>query len=374
MKIDKKEYLEIEIMEVKQPLGTFYIGKAIANEVVKICSVDKRRKLISDELDEYIGIQRELNQSRKREIETFVETEDASFPNSIILSVREGKFELDKAKKLIRIEKSQDSCNILDGQHRLSGFPSEKGKSFELILTLFVELDLEYQSYLFSIINTRSTRINPSLAQDLYAFSKIETPERLAHRIARLFNKTDGNPWFNKIKILGSSEGNQEAIISQSTFCKGITELISSRKDTYEIRNILKKNENKRAGLSSLEIKKVLWQKYLNQEDKYIYDLLKNFFLSAEETFKSDWGNQKSIITKTAGYTALMNILKLILTKEGIPKDPSKEYFDKFFDKVKKSKIVKPLTTTNYKPGQGGERDLYKDIKLAMGFVEPKDL
>ena len=47
---------------------------------------------------------------------------------------------------------------------------------------------------------------NPSLAQDLYSFSKIDSPEKLAHRMARLFNKSESNPWYRKIKILYRSE------------------------------------------------------------------------------------------------------------------------------------------------------------------------
>lgn len=366
---ENKKYIEIPVMEITQPLGKFFIGKAFANDVVEICKADKRRKQVLDELDNYIGIQRELNESRKKEIGIFVETSDASFPNSIILSVKEGKYEFDRKRNLIRIEKDIESCNVLDGQHRLSGFPSKNGETFELILTLFTELDLEYQSYLFSIINTRSTRINPSLAQDLYAFSRMDTPEKLAHNIARLFNKSEGNPWEKRIKILGVSEGNKNAILSQSTFCKAVVELISRRQDSLKIRDILKKTDNNRKELlKEFNFKRPLWEKYVNKEDKYIYELIKNFFLSAAETFKDDWGSQDSVISKTAGYTALMNILKLILTKKGLPKDPSKEYFDKYFIKVKPNLNIKPVNSNEYKPGQGGERDLYKDIKSAMEF------
>lgn len=372
-KMEKKknkesDWLEIPVMKITQPLGYFYIGKASANEVVKICSVDNRRKVISDELDEYIGIQRELNKSKKKEIETFVKTTDASFPNSIILSAREGFFKFDKTKGILKIKKDQSACNILDGQHRLAGFPMKEGDKFELILAIFTYLDLEYQSYLFSIINTKSTRINPSLAIDLYEFSKADTPERVAHRIARMFNKTKGNPWYRKLKILGKSEedDNGYAVLSQSTFTKYIIDLISRKEDTYQIRDILKKNNNKRKELYILDKHgKILWEKYVNEEDKYIYDLIKFFFISAKEAFSEDW--DKTILTKTAGYGALMRVLKKLLQEKKLPEQPTKKYFDTYFSKVNVESL-KPFAISKYKPGGEGEADLYKFICEDMGL------
>lgn len=360
-------WIEIPVLELEQPIGKFYIGKALANDVIKICSADKRRKLVNDDLDEYLGIQRELNETRKKEIEKFVLTTDASFPSSIILAVKENAYEYDDKKKLIRIKEDIKSCNILDGQHRLSGFPANTEKRFELILTIFPELDMEYQSYLFSVINTRSTRINPSLAQDLYAFSKVDTPEKLAHRISRVFNQTEGNPWYKRLKLLGKSDGNEDAILSQSTFTKYIVGLISRKEDTYQIRDLLIRNNNNRKALTKLKQNQPLWEKYIAGEDKYIYDLLKYYFIAAMEQFKEDWGKHDSIITKTAGYTALMNVLKQLLKQKGLPPIPNSNYFKKYFDNISSSDIKK-LDSDNYKPGQGGERDLQNDILKGMGL------
>src|SRR3989344_7262431 len=194
----KPPELSISVIRVKQNIGEFYIGKARASDVIKICHAPVRRKILSDELDQYIGIQRELNEARVKELVKFVKTSDAAFPNSIILSVNKEYYRFDKDK--ICIQLSENSCNIIDGQHRLAGFEPGYDEDFELILTLFPDLSLEYQSYIFSIINTRSTKINPSLAQDLYFFSTLETPEKVAHRIARVFNKAEDNPWYRKIK------------------------------------------------------------------------------------------------------------------------------------------------------------------------------
>ncbi|MFH0869621.1 MAG: DGQHR domain-containing protein [archaeon] len=366
MNSNEEKWLEISVMEIEQPIGKFYIGKALANDVTRICSADKRQKVINDELDAYIGIQRQLNEARKKEIEKFVLTEDASFPSSVVLAVKEGAYEYDNERKIIKIKEDRKSCNILDGQHRLSGFPANTENKFELILTIFPELDLEYQSYLFSVINTRSTRINPSLAQDLYAFSKVDTPERLAHRIARVFNKTEENPWFMRLKLLGMSDGNKNAILSQSTFTKYIVELISRKEDTYQIRDVLKRNNNKRKALKDFKSHGPLWDKYINGEDKYIYDLLKCYFIAAKQKFQDNWGDHNSIITKTTGYAALMNVLKYLLKRE-LPNEPDVGYFKKYFDNIP-DPIIERLDSEHYTPGQVGESDLQKDILKGMGF------
>lgn len=364
---NNNEWIPISVMEIEQPIGSFFMGKAPANQVIEICSADKRRKTVDDELDRYVGMQRELNERRKKEIGEFVITMDASFPNSIILAVRDDAYSYDEKEKILWIKKDKSSCNILDGQHRLSGFPAETENNFELILTIFPQIDMEYQAYLFSVINTKSTRINPSLAQDLHEFSKVTTPEKLAHRIARVFNTTENNPWYRRIKILGRKEDNEYAILSQSTFTKYIVELISKKEETYNIRDILKRTNDDRKALKDMNIKRPLWEKYVNEEDKYIYDLLKYYFKAAQEKFKDDWGSHDSIITKTAGYTALMNVLKFILKKEGLPEKPSVEYFKNYFDKVSLENI-KPLDSDHYKPGQGGERDLQNNILKEMGL------
>ena len=367
----KPPELSISVIRVKQNIGEFYIGKARASDVIKICHAPVRRKILSDELDQYIGIQRELNEARVKELVKFVKTSDAAFPNSIILSVNKEYYRFDKDK--ICIQLSENSCNIIDGQHRLAGFEPGYDEDFELILTLFPDLSLEYQSYIFSIINTRSTKINPSLAQDLYSFSQIETPEKLSHWMARVFSKTKGSPWFQMIKILGRSDV-ETAILSQSSFCRAIVDLISSREDSYTIRDKLKANRNDRKALlemydSSRVNRYPLWVKYCKGEDKYIYDLLKAFFVAAKTVFPDDWGNPKSILTKTTGYNALMLVLKRILQVE-LPEDNGAGKFSELLNRAKLSSEVKKLTSRNYNPGGQGEGRLKSDLLKAMDYAE----
>ncbi len=362
--------IKIKVLAVEQPLGLFFIGIANAQDVVQICSANERKRDEQDELEKYIGIQRPLSEDRVREIKKFVVTSDASFPNSIILSINPECYFLQGEH--IFIKKDKKSANIIDGQHRLSGFSENYSGKFDIIVTLFPELELEEQSYLFSVINTKMTRINPSLAQDLYEFSTIDTPEKLAHDIIKVLNTTTGSPWFGKVKMLGKSEGNPHAILSQSTFSKELVNLICSKKDSYTIRDILKRNKNKRISLKNFKQQTqsrnyIFWSYFIEGEDKIIYDIIKNYFIAVRMHYSSEWENTDLILTKTSGFSGLMKVLKdLIRHMENNDELPTQDNFSAYIKKAKESGAVKEFTSDNYNPGKMGENLIYNNFIEGM--------
>lgn len=367
----KEDAIKIKALTVKQPIGTFYIGVAKASEVVSICSAKERKR---DELENYIGIQRPLHPKRVEEIRKYVKTWDASFPNSVILSINPGYFYFDG--DVIYIKRSKDATNIIDGQHRLAGFDEKSEDDFEIILTLFPELEFEEQAYLFSVINTKMTRINPSLAQDLYEFSKINTPAKLAHNIAKSFNYEEGNPWYKKIKMLGRKEGGEHAVLSQSTFTREIINLICKKEDFYEIRDILKRNNNDRSSIknfyvdSKISEKFIFWKPFMQGEDKLIYIILKDYFSAVREVYPDNWDDTSKILTKTTGYIALMRVLRSLFKKGLDEKNLTKNFFRSHFQKAKNSGKVKGFTSSNYNPGSMGETELTKDFSDGMEISE----
>jgi DGQHR domain-containing protein len=365
----KKDAVRINVLQVEQPIGTFYVGVVKASDVIEICSAHERTK---DVLESYIGMQRQLNEDRVKEIKTYVKTWDASFPNSVILAINPEHYFFE-GETTIYIKRSTDSANIIDGQHRIAGFDKESGKNFDVILTLFPELELEEQAYLFSVINTKMTRINPSLAQDLYAFTTINMPEKLAHNIARDFNKDNKNPWYQKIKMLGKREEGTDSVLSQSAFTKEIVNLICDKRDSYEIRDILKRNNNNRSSLINFYDQNkaeshVFWKPFIGSEDKFIYTVLRDYFLAGYNNFKQDWGGQDKILIKTTGYIALMTIFVSLFKKGLEEKDLTESFFDTYFKKAKASDKLKEFTSKNYPPGKIGEGRLSKDFLMGMGL------
>jgi len=367
----KEGAVKIEVLAVKQPIGTFYVGVVRANDAVAICSAKERKKDEQDELERYIGMQRPLNPQRVKEIKKYVKTWDASFPNSVIIAVNPGYYFFEKENNIMYIKRDKNSANIIDGQHRLAGFDEKNGEGFYIILAIFPELELEEQAYLFSVINTKMTRINPSLARDLYAFATINTPEKLTHNIAKTFNQDVNNPWYQKIKMLGKKERRADPILSQSAFTKEIIGLICDKEDSYEIRDILKRNKNDRTSLKNFynktEAKKfILWEPFINGEDKFIYTVLKDYFLAIFEVYKNDWNNPSKILIKTTGYIALMKIFRILYTKGFKEGNLTKNFFKSNFERAKESGKVKEFISTNYNPGGMGERNLAQDLLKGM--------
>jgi len=363
--LSEKNSVKLRILPVVQNIGPFFVAVADASDVIDICSAQERKL---DALEKYIGVQRPLNEERVKEIKKYVETSDASFPNSIILSLNPEMYSV--KGDFIYIKRDKSSANIIDGQHRLSGF-SKNSKGFQLILTLFPELEFEEQSYLFSVINTKMTRINPALSQDLYEFATVLTPEKLAHNIAKTLNTTSDSVWFEKIKMLGRREGIVDAVLSQSTFSKGIISLICDKKNSYEIRDILKRNKNNRLVLKSFYSESkaktyIFWDKYVLGEEKFIYDSIKWFFLSVKNNFPTEWNDNKGIMTKTTGYLGLIKVLKYLIKYFNENKIVvSLEEFDKCLS-LAKVNLNGGFNSNRYPPGGIGERKLYLDFISAM--------
>ena len=81
--------VSIDAIRVSQPIGEFYFGVMNAEDLLSITYSDVRK--MKREVEDYLGIQRELKKSRVREINEYINTLDATFPNSIIVAVK-GKY------------------------------------------------------------------------------------------------------------------------------------------------------------------------------------------------------------------------------------------------------------------------------------------
>ena len=69
---------KVYMLEVKQPIGTFYVGKMPAEDIIKISRVSRR--------DGKDGHQRQLKEKRAKEIALYCQDPDATFPTPIIMS------------------------------------------------------------------------------------------------------------------------------------------------------------------------------------------------------------------------------------------------------------------------------------------------
>lgn len=353
----------IKILEIKQPIGTFYVGIINARDLFDICKAEVRR-MEKDDIENYIGIQRPLNPRRVKEIKEYVKTFDASFPNTIVISINPEYLAPKSESNVLVVRRDKNAATIIDGQHRLSAFEDSKKTDFELVVTVFLGLEDEQKALLFSIINTKHTRINPSLATDLLEFSTINTPSKIAHNIAKTMNQDKNGPWYQKIKMIGAkSEIIEGEIITQKAFTEEIISLICKKEDLFTIRDNLKKHVHGLILRNSYNYnpkKHVLWDAYTDGADGFIFKALNNYFIALSKIFEKEWANPNYILCKTTGYKAFMKLFRKLYLDGGKEKDLSLEFFKKKIDSIKDN--IQRLTSENYESGEKGVRKLAKDL------------
>ena len=351
--------IKIDVLEVNQNIGNIYVGKINAHELYKLAKADIRRIV---EGQGYEGIQRPLVKARIEAVKKYLSTSFATFPNSIILNLDSDHIESSDATS-ITIKCSEKVFSIIDGQHRLAGF--EKPTCFEVIISIFIDLDISNQAMIFKTINSEQQKVDPSLKIDLENFNKVDTPEKVTSRIAYAFNIDPESPWYQSIKLTGNKDSNSEmGIISQKAFNTPIFRYIYDPQYYYTVVDMLSANSNDRKILlGKKELRKakhILWDFYINTQEMFLYKILFNYFKVFKNIFSEEWG--KSLITKTTGYNAMMKLFGdafSICKKNG---DFSYESFSEVLGGLKN--LVGKMSREHYgASGDSAAEELYKDMK-----------
>tara|TARA_R110001583_G_scaffold114863_1_gene265276 strand:- start:5128 stop:6270 length:1143 start_codon:yes stop_codon:yes gene_type:complete len=378
MKIDfNKQYITLPCLEATQPIGEMYVAVIDSDTLEYISLADVRRLKENREVEEYTGIQRQLNPSREKEIGKYVNLIDATFPNSIILSISSDNASYNKDDKTLTILYKDNVAKILDGQHRVAGLNhfTKKGSLFQCIVTIYLDMELEDQGIVFATINTEQKPVSKSLASDLYSFAKSRSPQKTCHTIARVLDKEPKSPFYGKIKILGTANDAEKETITQSTFTKGIMQYIS--KDPHADRQIYKHNRlffgtNKPEYADAKDFNKLVLRKLFidDESDKGITQLIVNYFQAIQNKWDYSWNTviNNNILNKSTGYIALIRFFKDVYLALRKNEDDiiSKEMFIGFFNKID----IKDGTFTNenYVPGGKGQSVLYNELKEKSGL------
>ena len=218
--------IELDYLLVTQPIGDFYLTSIKASVLLPLVGVERRSSSPS-------GIQRDLSKERVKEIAEYCKDPDATFPTSIIINILSEYVNIDFERKKIIIDNTQNSIvgHIIDGQHRLFGISeSDNLEDFYLPVVIMFDLTQEQQAYVFSIINSKQTKVTKSLIYDLFDLAENRSPQKTAHVIARVLNKDPESPFYNRLKMLGKKEeGQVNATLSQGTFVSQLLRLISKK-------------------------------------------------------------------------------------------------------------------------------------------------
>ena len=377
MEILDTQYIDIKCLKAKQPIGTMYVGVIDSEDLEKITYADVRR-LSSDsenrEVEDYIGIQRKLDPKRaKNEIGKYVNLVDATFPNSIILAISSKDAEYIEEKGVLRLAYKDNIAKVLDGQHRIAGieYYKEQRGTFELIVTIYIDMELEDQAIVFATINKEQKNVSGSLVTDLFAFAESRSPQKTGHNIARALNGKEGSPFFDKIKILGVANSQNETI-TQSTFVDSLLKYIT--KDKQHDRDFYRRNKDKKN--AKLELVEGAERERLFLRNMFIEDtsdikiaqLLWNYFWAVQNKWPTAWNYaaNNNILNKSTGFIALMRFLKPVYLSFKKPDQViSKEEFKEIFDRINISE--QDFNRENYVPGGIGQSKLYNDLRTLSG-------
>jgi DNA sulfur modification protein DndB len=277
--------LTIPALKCHQEDITFYAFVLTAEQLIKITFVSRR--------EGEDGYQRLLNSKRAESIRKYIEL-GRVLPNNIILNFDDPKqISYNNERGLITIPFIPKSAWVIDGQHRLYGASllkdTELAKNYQFLVSAFVGLDITEQAKMFLDINSHQEGVSKSLLYDL--MNMIGDEEHFyisrASDIVHKLRDDPESPFYERISLITNREYNS---ISQSTFVDALKPLIEpggviSHKNEYEF---------------TLETQ---------------YGVLKNYFNAIREILPEFWFDEKSILTKTTGFNALMLTLTDVFGK-----------------------------------------------------------
>lgn len=366
--MNPREGITFRCVEVKQPIGSFYIGAIESRDLVKIAHSDIRR-IEKREVEEYIGIERPLSAGRVAELRQFVNTVDASFPTSVILAVKSEKAEYQSQAGLMTIADEEDVAKIIDGQHRIAGLEAFTGESFQMIATIFVDMDMEDQAMVFATINLKQTKVSKSLAYDLYDYAVARSPQKTCHNIAKLLNNTENSPFLNKIKILGVATGKPAETLTQATFVDRLIKYIS--RDPMKDRDELKRGRKPHPTDGADNARLIFRDLFLAGRDAEIAKVIWNYFDAVRTRWPQAWGTVErgNILNRTTGFGALMRLLRLAYIRfAAVGPVPKADAFVSLFANVQLDDSS--FTPARFVPGSSGEADLYHLLREATGLQD----
>ncbi|MCK1969292.1 DGQHR domain-containing protein [Franconibacter sp. IITDAS19] len=294
--------MKAKYIEVNQPIGTFYLSSVKANKLINMVRVENRN-------DFEFGVQRERSTSRVNEIAEYTGDPDATFPTPIIIAV-DHTTEVNSDENYFYFDNGIIG-DVIDGQHRLWGIKKSKNADlFELPVVFMFNLTNEEKAYVFSIINSKQTKVNPSLVYDLFSLSENRSPQKTCHEIARSMNNDRKSPFYNRLKMLGKKkEGQDNASISQSSFIKYLLPNITKKAD--EDLRALKRGES-----LTVDDDCIFRNYFIDDNDAVIIKILNNLFNAVKDVFSAEWNDPKtSNISKLPGYAAIMKAFPFIYAK-----------------------------------------------------------
>lgn len=373
--VEAYQEVSFPCLKVVQPIGDFFIASIDSKLLCEITYSDVRRMMKEErDFESYLGIQRPVEKKRVKDLQKYVTNEDACFPSAIILSIPGECARFDEQTNTMVVSNKTDVpdgespiylksiAKVIDGQHRIEGLRNYQGKTFQLNVSIFVDIDTATQAQIFGTVNLEQTKVNKSLVYDLFALATHRSPQKTCHNIAVALDKNHGSPFFERIKRLGVTTANRyNETITQATFVEALLKYISA--DPKHDRNLYLKNQRPRL-LERDQLQQYIFANmFIEEKDLEITDVLWNYFSAVSERWQKAWNYQGTglMLNKTNGFKALVRYLPRAYLKLGKPGDvPSTEDFLNILNKINIEDDEFVIDT--FKPGTGGEARLLRSL------------
>lgn len=372
-------------LRVRQPIGDIFIATVDYKSIQEITFFDVRRRLQEErDIERYLGIQRPLNDSRVRELHQYVNFIDATFPGTIIVSVENDYARYDEGTGEIIVSNTKvgednpsiplrNICRVIDGQHRIAGlekFNSSGGRHFDVMVSFFIGSDISDQAYVFATVNLEQTKVNKSLAYDLFELARSRSPYKTCHNIAVALDQLETSPFYKKIKRLGTSEDDRGGeTLTQATFVNGFVGYLSQ--DPKGDRDAILRGKNL-ISPSNKELQKLVFRSlFVAGDDIRIGKIYEEYFQAVKEKWPTAWNFSGTgiMLSRTNGYRALSSIFGRVYRSVARPGEMvDRAEFRRMFDRVDLK--WDDFTTDRFKPGSSGEGELRRLLISEMEIAD----
>lgn len=403
--------IRVPALRVEQPLGVFYVASLPARVLLDTAYSDRLRATRNGESYQLDGSQRELHEPRLRDIGAYIDTNESTFPNSIILAPNFDEstgFLVEEEDDRWKIETKDDSqfpdgkahfivipsdrklAPIIDGQHRLFGFNFAERLDrldVELVCSVFLDLPKPYQAFLFATINSTQKPVNKSLTYDLFGYNidkepaESWSPDKLAVFLARKLNAENDSPLHDRIIVAAENdfipsrtEAKREGrwMVSMATVVEGIARLVSQNPKRDSNALLKRSGDARRRSLLAQESvdNSPLRSVYLEVNDKVILATVKNFLNAAKRTIWAK-ADKDSFIVKTVGLQALFDVLKKLAAEGLTANDLSEEFFINRLELAREINFSGAFFQNASGSGRGRIRTC---LELRLGLKDSSDL
>jgi len=305
--------MQFKILEFSNKFGTYYMLKIDGKKLEQISNVDIRRIESNSDTS---GMQRQLDNNRCNLIAEYIDTDYATFPNSVILKLNENiSYEIKNDYFYLNTD-NKDVFTIIDGQHRIAAF-KKSIRSFDIPASVYIDIEPDKMIEIFRTVNSTQKPVNASLRLELESESFVYNPEKFAVNLSKRFVYELDSPLKNRIQMYGDEKSGTlktKQTLSFYAFASEIISLTYNEAHYHTIKNYLYKNEFSKAVQSYEKTKKmnddkyIFWAYYSNKLEDRAYKLLFVFFSALRDVLPIDWEDTNSILLKSVGIRASMRL------------------------------------------------------------------